>query len=127
MPGLGEAEILTGTARPEAIAEFYLALGAGMVIIKLGERGAFVRTRDFEATVPGVRVEKVVDTVGAGDGFAVGFLSALLEGKSVQDATARGNWIGALVVQVLGDSEGLPVRAQLDAYERSTARPLSIG
>jgi 2-dehydro-3-deoxygluconokinase len=53
--------------------------------------------------------------VGAGDGFAVGVVSALLEGKSVSEAVRRGAWIGARAVQVLGDTEGLPTRAELDA------------
>jgi hypothetical protein len=56
----------------------------------------------------------VVDTVGAGDGFAVGVISALLEGRSVVDAVQRGSWIGARAVQVRGDTEGLPTRAELE-------------
>jgi 2-dehydro-3-deoxygluconokinase len=52
--------------------------------------------------------------VGAGDGFAAGVVSALLEGKSVPEAVRRGAWIGARAVQVLGDTEGLPTRAQLE-------------
>ena len=61
-----------------------------------------------------MKVENVVDTVGAGDGFAVGVISALLEGKPLPQAIARGNWIGSLAIQVQGDSEGLPTRAQLN-------------
>ena len=49
--------------------------------------------------------------MGAGDGFAVGVVSALLEGRRVPDAVRRGAWIGARAVQVLGDTEGLPTRA----------------
>jgi 2-dehydro-3-deoxygluconokinase len=52
--------------------------------------------------------------VGAGDGFAVGVISALLEGRTLAEATRRGAWIGARAVQVLGDTEGLPSRAQLE-------------
>jgi 2-dehydro-3-deoxygluconokinase len=55
-----------------------------------------------------------VDTVGAGDGFAVGVISALLEGASLEQAALRGNAIGARVVQFPGDCDGLPNRAQLD-------------
>ena len=58
---------------------------------------------------------KVVDTVGAGDGFAVGVISALLEGQALPDAVRRGAWIGARAVQVRGDTEGLPTRAALVA------------
>jgi 2-dehydro-3-deoxygluconokinase len=58
-------------------------------------------------------VAQVVDTVGAGDGFAVGVISALLEGRALPEAVQRGAWIGARAVQVLGDTEGLPTRQQL--------------
>ena len=58
---------------------------------------------------------QVIDTVGAGDGFAVGVISALLDGLSVPEAVKRGSWVGARAVQVLGDSEGLPTRAELNA------------
>ncbi len=46
-------------------------------------------------------------------GFAVGVISALLEGKSLTQAVSRGNKIGSLAIQVIGDSEGLPTRAAL--------------
>ena len=64
---------------------------------------------------PACRWRSVVDTVGAGDGFAVGVISALLEGLPLAEAAARGNAIGARVVQFPGDCDGLPTRAQLDA------------
>ena len=57
----------------------------------------------------------VVDTVGAGDGFAVGVISALLEGMDLRQAAQRGNAIGARVVQFPGDCDGLPDRSQLQA------------
>ena len=55
----------------------------------------------------------MVDTVGAGDGFAVGVISALQEGKTQPQAGARGNKIGSLAIQVQGDREGLPTREAL--------------
>jgi len=71
------------------------------------------RNANEHGSVPGVVVEHVVDTVGAGDGFAVGVISARLEGLSWPQALARGNWIGAQAIQVIGDMEGLPYRWQL--------------
>ena len=56
----------------------------------------------------------VFDTVGAGDAFAVGVISAMLEGLSIEQAVDRGVWIGARAVQVEGDNEGLPTRAELE-------------
>ena len=114
LPGLEEGRILTGLASPHEIAGFYLARGAGGVIIKLGSAGAYLRTADQEATIPAAPVAKVIDTVGAGDGFAVGVINALLEGRDAHFAATRGNLIGARAIQVIGDSEGLPTRKQLE-------------
>ncbi|EED99535.1 sugar kinase [Burkholderia multivorans] len=122
LPGLAEGRQLTGRDTPADIARFYLDQGARGVVIKLGPQGAYYRTADGdEGTVAGERVDNVVDTVGAGDGFAVGVVSALLERKPVAQAVARGNLIGALAIQVIGDSEGLPTRAALDRLEGERA------
>jgi dehydrogluconokinase len=85
------------------------------VAVKLGADGVYVDSLDGCAQVPGVPVAEVVDTVGAGDGFAAGLISALLEGRSAVDAARRGAWIGAQVVQRRGDTEGLPTRVALEA------------
>ncbi|WP_312951514.1 sugar kinase [Superficieibacter sp.] len=115
LPGLKEGIILTGHTDPHAIADFYLNQGVKAVVIKTGADGAWFKSADgAQGCVPPVRVENVVDTVGAGDGFAVGVISALLEGKTLEQAVTRGNKIGALAIQVQGDSEGLPTRAQLN-------------
>ncbi|GAA0749113.1 sugar kinase [Ideonella azotifigens] len=114
LPGLAEGRLLTGRAQPDDIADFYLALGAGAVVVKLGPDGAYCANQQgLRAHVPGVQVKRVVDTVGAGDGFAVGVVSALLEGLPLDAAAQRGCAIGARVVQFPGDCDGLPTRAQL--------------
>ena len=113
LPGLEEGRFLTGHDSPEAIARFYRERGAKIVVVKLGPDGAYYDADEGCAFVPGFPVREVVDTVGAGDGFAVGVISGLLEGMPLRDAVRRGAWIGARAVQVLGDTEGLPTRAQL--------------
>lgn len=124
LPGLAEGRRLTGCDTPAEIAAFYLQQGARGVVIKLGETGAYFKTADGrEGTVAGEPVARVVDTVGAGDGFAVGVISALLEGRSMEQAVARGNRIGALAIQVIGDSEGLPTSAELDRLEQAAEQP----
>jgi len=113
LPGLGEGRFLTGEDSPEGIARFYRQRGAQLVVVKLGSEGAFYDEASGSGYIAGFPVDTVVDTVGAGDGFAVGVISALLDGLDVPDAVKRGAWIGARAVQVLGDSEGLPTRAEL--------------
>ena len=115
LPGLGEGQLLTGQQTPGGIADFYLEQGVKAVVIKTGPDGAWFKSASGEqAQVAACKVENVVDTVGAGDGFAVGLISALLEGLSLEQAVKRGNKIGSLAVQAVGDSEGLPTREQLE-------------
>lgn len=113
LPGLSEGRLLTGFDDPADIAAFYLDQGAEAVAIKLGPDGAYFRTHMDQGFVAAVPVEKVVDTVGAGDGFAVGMISALLDNLSFPEAVQRGNWIGSRAVQSRGDMEGLPTRSAL--------------
>ena len=116
MPGLSEGEILTGRHSAEEIADYYLAKGVKDVVIKTGREGAYAQNATVRVEVPSFPVEtfaKVVDTVGAGDGFAVGVISGRLEGLSLKDAVMRGNIIGGLQLTVEGDNEGLPTRSQL--------------
>ena len=131
LPGLEEGRVLTGCTQPEDIAQFFLAQmkasqhaaprGQG-VVVKLGAEGAYFATAAshpslMQAYVPAFPVDKVIDTVGAGDAFAVGIISALLEQLAVAQAVQRATWMGARAVQVRGDSDGLPTRAELDAAE----------
>lgn len=116
LPGIGEGLILTGSNNPDEIGDFYLRQGAQSVVIKLGAEGAFVKTYEQSYTVPGFNVERVVDTVGAGDGFAVGVVSGILENLSLKDSVVRANAIGSLQVMVQGDNEGLPNYAKLESY-----------
>ncbi|MCO7517078.1 sugar kinase [Pseudomonas guariconensis] len=118
LPGLEEGRLLTGRQTPEAIAGFYLEHGVQCVAIKLGAEGAYFRdARGGEGVVAPRPVAQVVDTVGAGDAFAVGVISALLEGHDLRRAVTRGNWCGSRAVQSRGDMEGLPQRHELDDYE----------
>ncbi|MDU7868159.1 MAG: sugar kinase, partial [Pantoea sp.] len=73
LPGEKEGLILTGYRQPEAIADFYLDKGVKAVVIKTGCDGAWYKTASGEkGQDAAIKVDNVVDTVGAGDGFAVG-------------------------------------------------------
>lgn len=114
LPGIKEADIIMGSTKPEEIAEFYLRQGTGTVVVKLGAEGAFYADKNGKAGyVPGFKVDHVVDTVGAGDGFAAGVLSALRENLPIDEAVRRGCAIGAIQVMSKGDNDGLPTRQEL--------------
>lgn len=110
--GIGEAEQLARTRDVDAIAGFYLDAGVREVVIKRGADGASLRSRDKTIDLSAVAVARVIDTVGAGDAFAVGFISARLDGQTSRQALAQGNAFGARVVQHPGDYEALPRHAE---------------
>ncbi|MBU9711637.1 sugar kinase [Evansella tamaricis] len=117
LPGISEGHILTGLDKPEDIADFYLKGNVKVVVIKLGEQGAFIKRKEMEGKyIKGFKVDKIVDTVGAGDGFAVGVISGLAEGLSLEESVVRGNAIGAIQLLSTSDNEGLPTRDRLDKF-----------
>ena len=122
LPGCGEGKILCGSEDPSKINDFYRSLGARMVVTKLGPDGALVRESDNEYKVPGFIIDKVVDTVGAGDGFACGVITGLMEGLSLEKAVERGAAIGAIQCTFAGDNEGLPTQEQLKEFMQSHKR-----
>lgn len=120
LPGTNEGKILMGSSDPSTINKFYRENGAKTVITKCGSNGAYATTEQAEFMVPGFKVEKIVDTVGAGDGFAAGTITALMEGLPLEKAIERGNAIGAIQVMHRSDNEGLPNQQQLqDFYQQS--------
>ena len=123
LPGQAEGKILMGSDDEKLINKFYLENGASICVTKCGSKGAYVSTKDNENyMVNGYKVEKVVDTVGAGDGFATGVVTGLMEGLPLKDAVKRATAIGAIQVMSRGDNEGLPTRAQLNAFMSNEAR-----
>lgn len=116
MPGENEGKILCGSADPEVIGRFYLQLGAKAVIVKTGADGARVFTEENAFHVHAYPPEKIVDTVGAGDGFAAGVISGVMEGLPLEEAVQRGCAIGTIQLMVVSDNEGLPTREELAKF-----------
>lgn len=116
LPGVQEGKVLFGTDNINAIADKYQSMGVNQIVIKDGSKGAYVIDGDERYKVSGYKVGKVVDTVGAGDGFAVGMISARLEGLSLKEMVKRGNAIGAIQVANIGDNEGLPTQEELKKF-----------
>jgi 2-dehydro-3-deoxygluconokinase len=116
LPGLEEGLTLTGSNDPAKIADFYQNLGAKQVVVKLGPKGAYMREGELSHIIPGFTVQNIVDTVGAGDGFAIGVISGIVEGLPLPDAVRRGNAIGAIQIGHISDNEALPTREVLQAY-----------
>jgi 5-dehydro-2-deoxygluconokinase len=91
------------------------ASGVKMLVSKLGEQGTRVWTGDGSTFLPPYKVE-VCTTIGAGDGFASGFLYALLQGLSVEECLHYGNAAAAIVVSRLSCSEAMPTLAEVRGW-----------
>lgn len=99
---LARADVLFCTDREAGVAGEHGAVDADQVlVVKRGAGGAEVRTGGETITHPGFAVD-VVDTTGAGDAFAAGFVAAVLDGADYRRALAVGNAAGALATTVVG-------------------------
>lgn len=116
MPSVEEAQILRGRKHPEKVAEFFLDYGIGTVVLKLGAEGCYARTAGEEFITPAFKVEKVVDTLGAGDSFAAGFLTATVAGWDLRKACRFANAVGAVCVSAKGTSGVRPIKEIVEMY-----------
>ncbi len=96
-----EAAALTGETAPEAQLS---AMGrlVPMAVLKLGEKGALIRTEAGEDILVPAETVPAADTTAAGDLWAAGFFCGLLRGWSPERAGRLGAHLAALVVQVPG-------------------------
>jgi ribokinase len=97
-----ELEMLCGLALPEAL-DFVLRAGVGLVVCKMGGRGARLIGSRVDMYVPPLPAE-VVDVTGAGDLFAAGFLAAMLERVGLESAGRLAAWAASRGISGLGRS-----------------------
>lgn len=116
LPGVNECEILINETKIEKIVEKYRKMGVKKVVIKDGANGSYYADNDKIVFSKSFKVENIVDTVGAGDGFAVGIISAILENLSIEEMLRRANAIGSIQIRNISDNEGLPTRKELSNY-----------
>lgn len=100
----GEARQLTEKANLVAAAKWILARGPKTVLIKKGEHGAFMFTKDSIFHAPAYPLESVFDPTGAGDSFAGGFMGWLARTGDLSEANMRravilGSAMGSFVVE----------------------------
>lgn len=115
-PGKEEGQLLLGTDEPKEIGRYLLNMGCKIVATKLGKEGCYIASREREELVAGYIVEKPEDTVGAGDGFAAGFLSGILRDLNLRECGQLANAVGAMATLVRGDMEGFPTLQQVKKY-----------
>jgi len=97
-----ECQNLTGEKDYKQGARALKNLGPSLIAVKRGPKGVYVLCDEFEAELPALPVERVVDTTGAGDAFAAGLLMGLSRGYSIKRAILYALAVSALKVARLG-------------------------
>jgi 2-dehydro-3-deoxygluconokinase len=112
--GQEEGSLLFGAASPAELREAVCTAGAGELTVRLGARGALVWEGGQPVEVPPLRLEEVVDEIGAGDGFAAGFAYGLLHSWPASRCARAGNQIAASALRGTGDWETFPRLAEVN-------------
>jgi 2-dehydro-3-deoxygluconokinase len=113
-PNLEEAQLLTGLEAPQAIAEFYLALGPKVVILKMGAHGAALAKADGLRTFRPYPIN-AVDASGAGDTFDGAFVAAYVAGRPLDYCMRFANAAAALATTGLGCVAPVPRLEEIEA------------
>ena len=96
-----EAKMFSQSETMADVSSFFKDYGKKIVMTS-GAEGAYFFYNDDVSHQPSKKIENVVDTTGAGDNFAAGFLDFYLSGKSVDEALINGNTRAVEVIQQLG-------------------------
>jgi len=117
MPSYEEAVQLSGKEDAEDIADVFLSMGVKTAVIKLGKDGCFIKDSGGEKhKIPTYTDVKPVDTTGAGDSFAAGFLTGITEGWNLYECGKFANAVGTHCVMAVGASTGIKSMREIKAF-----------
>ncbi|HEV7813373.1 MAG TPA: sugar kinase [Leifsonia sp.] len=118
-----ELSLVADGETEEHAAQALLAAGVDQVVVKRGADGAIAWHGTQSTSVPARKVA-AVDTIGAGDAFTAGYLSALLDGENVAARLDRGAVLGAFAVSAAADWEASPTRRELSMLDHAPGSTL---
>lgn len=125
MPGMEEAEMISGLKDRKDVIRFFLDRGAKHTVFKMGGEGSSIAGQDMdEIRIPAFKA-KVVDSTGCGDSYCAGFIVGLSMGENLTQAARLGAACGGLVVQGLGSDAGI-VNLEQTIEFMNTAEPLPM-
>jgi len=113
-PSKTEAAMFTDTDSDEEGCKKWASEGK-IVVLKNGEAGCRIFSKNQTLDVPSYKVTEV-DSTGAGDNFCGAFLTALNEGKTLEECGIFANAAGAMSVRKQGPMEGTPSRKELEEF-----------
>jgi len=96
-----ELETLTRQSYVEG-SKNLLKFGPKIIVCTLGENGVLITTGEEQVTVKTKSVKRIVDSTGAGDAFAAGFLYGILKEKTVEQSAGIGNEVARKALSAFG-------------------------
>lgn len=114
-PNYEEACMITGNTDLDDIANMFLGYGVKNVVIKTGKNGCFIKNSKERYLVPAYHNAKAIDTIGAGDNFVAGFITAILDGLSLEECGKFANVTASVSVECVGATTGVRNRQQVDS------------
>lgn len=115
VPSIEEARMVTGKQDAADVAKVLMDKGVGIVALKMGSEGCYIKSSDVEIRLPIYRVN-AVDANGAGDAFAAGFLAGLVNGWDLERTGKFANATGAFCVTALGATGGIKDQATIEKF-----------
>lgn len=106
-PNYEEARAVSGKEDLDEIADDFLDCGVGCIVIKTGKDGCFIKTKEQRLTIPAYPDTRCIDTTGAGDNFAAGFLYALSEHMELAGCGRFANMTASVAVEHVGACTGI--------------------
>jgi sugar/nucleoside kinase (ribokinase family) len=97
-----EAQAFVQGSVEQAIEEF--GRHCDIAVVKVGSKGSYIRHEGKTVKVEPKAIDKVIDTNGAGDYFAAGFMYGLVNGCSMEQCGQLGSLFSYYVIQILGTS-----------------------
>ena len=119
VPNDEEIFLLTGEKDPYKNVQMLVDAGVKTAIVKIGKDGCLVGTKEGITHVHAVAGVNCVDTTGAGDAFAAGFIAGLIEGRSIRDSARLGCAAASCSIEQVGATDGVRSLEQvMERYNR---------
>lgn len=120
LPNEEEVALLTGIKDGKKNAELLVEAGVGCAVIKCGSRGCIIRKKDILLEISACPAERVVDTTGAGDCFAAGFLWGLSQDLGLEECGRLACAVASCAVEQVGATEGVvSARKPLERFKQN--------
>ena len=124
---LKENDLSTDSIRERSVSLF--ALGMKVIIVTLSQKGAFLLTTKRDELIQPLKLEKVIDTTGAGDAFSAGFIYGLaqnlnLKFEHLKNNVKIGNFVAGQCIQSLGARNGIPERNEIKTFLGNTNKKI---